>query len=361
MNYKEAMMNIRDLLSTTKEMMASDLHITVGIPPMIRLHGELQALDMPKLKPEDTELLIQELLYNDVLRDKFQEHGEVDFAFGLTELGRYRVNVYRQRGTCAAALRNVATVVPSMESLGLPRPILEELALNTRGLVLVTGPTGSGKSTTLATMVDHINKTRKCHILTLEDPIEYLHKHDQSIVNQREIGIDTKNYAVALRAALREDPDVILVGEMRDIETIATAITAAETGHLVLSSLHTLGASQTVDRIIDVFPSFQQEQIKVQLANMLRGVMSQQLLPRVDNQGRCLAYEIMLNNPAISNLIREGKSYQINSHIQTGGNMGMQSMDSHLVKLYRQGYISLEQVMNHSVTPGEITRLLNVF
>lgn len=353
-------MEVMELLLATKKMGASDLHITVGIPPVLRIHGQLKRLDMPQLKPEDTEKLVKELLYNDILKEKFKKHGEVDFAFGMPDIGRYRVNVYKQRGTCAAALRNVATVIPSMESLGLPRPILQELASNTRGLVLVTGPTGSGKSTTLATMIEYINQTRPCHILTLEDPIEYLHKHDQSIVNQREIGIDTQGYGVALRAALREDPDVILVGEMRDTETIATAITAAETGHLVLSTLHTLGASQTIDRIIDVFPPFQQEQIKVQLANILKGVMSQQLLTRTDTSGRCIAYEIMLSTPAISNLIREGKSYQINSHIQTGGKIGMQTMDSNLMALYKQGHITLDQAINHAFVPGEIKRLLGV-
>lgn len=353
-------MKIEELFLLAKEEGASDIHITVGIPPVIRVHGKLKRLNMLPLKPEDTEELVNQLLYKDTLKSYFKENGEADFAFSLPNIGRYRVNVYRQRGTCAAALRSVATTVPTMESLGLPVAILEELARNTRGLVLVTGPTGSGKSTTLATMIEYINQTRQSHILTLEDPIEYLHKHNQSIVNQREIGIDTQSYAVALRAALREDPDVILVGEMRDIETIATAITAAETGHLVLSTLHTLGASQTIDRIIDVFPPFQQEQIRVQLANILKGVMSQQLLTKVDSKGRAVAYEIMVNTPAISNLIREGKSYQIHSHMQTGGKFGMQTMDESLVRLYKQGQITAQQVINHAFIPAEIKRLLNI-
>jgi len=353
-------MEIQDLLSMTKKMGASDLHITVGIPPVLRIHGELKRLEVPPLMPADTERLVYSLFDEDTLKQRFEEHGEVDFAYGKPNLGRYRVNAYRQRGTCAVALRNVATKVPTMESLGLPSAILQKLAKNTRGLVLVTGPTGSGKSTTLATMIDYINQTRRCHILTLEDPIEYLHKHNKSIVNQREIGIDTKDYGIALRAALREDPDVILVGEMRDTETIATAITAAETGHLVLSTLHTLGASQTIDRIIDVFQPEQQEQIRVQLANLLQGVMSQQLLTNVDARGRSIAYEIMLTTSAISNLIREGKSYQINSHIQTSGKLGMQTMDISLMKLYKQGRITLEQVLNHAFVPGEIKRMLNL-
>lgn len=353
-------MQIEQLLLAAQKVGASDIHITVGIPPVLRLHGELIRLDVPPLKPEDTERLVSQLLQKETVKQHFKEYGEVDFAFSLPNIGRYRVNVYKQRGTCAAALRSVAVTVPTMESLGLPSFILEELSRKTRGLVLVTGPTGSGKSTTLATMIEYINQTRKCHILTLEDPIEYLHKHNQSIVNQREVGIDTKSYDIALRAALREDPDVILVGEMRDIETIATAITAAETGHLVLSTLHTLGASQTIDRIIDVFPPFQQEQIKVQLANILEGVMSQQLLTKIDGQGRVVAYEIMVATPAISNLIREGKSYQIHSHMQTGSKLGMQTMDESLIKLYKQGQITLEQVITHAFMPAEIKRLLNV-
>ncbi|HHX61423.1 MAG TPA: type IV pilus twitching motility protein PilT [Epulopiscium sp.] len=353
-------MEIRDLLLMTKKMEASDLHITAGIPPMLRIHGELKRLEGNPLTPADTERLVYSLFEEDVLKEKFEEAGEVDFAYGKPSLGRYRVNAYRQRGTCALALRNVATNIPTMETLGLPSEILKDLSQNTRGLVLVTGPTGSGKSTTLATMIDYINRTRRCHILTLEDPIEYLHKHNKSIVNQREIGIDTKDYGIALRAALREDPDVILVGEMRDTETIATAITAAETGHLVLSTLHTLGASQTIDRIIDVFPPAQQEQIRVQLANLLQGVMSQQLLTHIDGNGRSVAYEIMLATSAISNLIREGKSYQISSHIQTSGKIGMQTMDANLIKLYKKGKITLEQVLKHSFAPREVKRMLNL-
>lgn len=353
-------MKIDDLLMKIQETGASDLHITVGVPPTLRIHGELMPIsDMPILTPADTKRLAMEVIAKDDLKKQLAENGEVDLAFGIQGFGRYRVNVYMQRGTHAIAMRSVAAEMPSMERLGLPVEILERLSNNTRGLVLVTGPTGSGKSTTLATMIDYINKTRKCHILTLEEPIEFLHTHKMSIVNQREIGADSKTYAASLRAALREDPDVILVGEMRDPETISTAITAAETGHLVLSTLHTLGASQTIDRIIDVFPPHQQDQIRIQLASMLKGVISQQLLPTVDDKGRCLAYETMMSTPAISNLIREGKTFQIGSHIQTGRRQGMQAMDASLVGLYRRGIITMEQVKNHSSVPDEIHRLLN--
>ena len=353
-------MKINDLLTKVQEEGASDLHITVGVPPTLRIHGELvPILDMPNLTADDTKKIAMEIIEKDEMRKELSAKGEVDLAYSSPNLGRYRVNAFKQRGAYAVAMRNVVTEIPSMDSLGLPTEMLQKLASNTRGLVLVTGPTGSGKSTTLATMIDYINRTRKCHILTLEEPIEYLHKHRISIVNQREIGTDSMSYAASLRAALREDPDVILVGEMRDPETISTAITAAETGHLVLSTLHTLGASQTIDRIIDVFPPYQQDQIRIQLASMLKGVMSQQLLIKSDNQGRCLAHEIMINSPAISNLIREGKTFQIGSHIQTGRSQGMQTMDSSLVNLYKQGLITMEQVINHSFVPEEIHRLIN--
>lgn len=351
---------LEDLLTEVEKAGASDLHITAGVPPTLRVNGELVPVaGMPKLTLSETKRLAMEIIADDDLKQELAEKGEVDLAYSKKDFGRYRVNAYMQRGAYAVAMRHVVTGIPSMQSLGLPEEILESLANNTRGLILITGPTGSGKSTTLATMVDYINKTRKCHILTLEEPIEYLHRHRMSIVNQREIGRDSLSYAAGLRAALREDPDVILVGEMRDPETIATAITAAETGHLVLSTLHTLGASQTIDRIIDVFPPYQQDQIRIQLASMLKGVMSQQLLIKADNQGRCLAYEIMMSTPAISNLIREGKTYQIGSHIQTGRRQGMQAMDASLVSLYKQGLITMDQVRNHSFQPEEIHRLIN--
>lgn len=352
-------MDINDLLEIVVEKKASDIHLTVGLPPTLRLHGQLIPLDLPELREPDTRELIGQLLDGKpILMEKFREKGEVDFSYALQNTGRFRVNVYKQRGSWAAALRLVGVQIPTMEELGLPRKILESLADNTRGLILVTGPTGSGKSTTLATIIDYMNQKRKEHILTLEDPIEYLHRHKNSMVNQREIGFDTNNYANALRAALREDPDVILVGEMRDQETIGTAITAAETGHLVLSTLHTIGAAQTIDRIIDVFPPHQQQQIRVQLANILKGVVSQQLLPRCDIKGRCVALEIMIGNAAIANLIREEKTHQIYSQIQTGTLSGMVTMDASIVKHYKEGRISLETASHYAQIRDEFKRLV---
>lgn len=352
-------MDINDLLEIVIEEKASDLHLTVGIPPTVRLNGKLVHLDLPPLAESDTKALIEQLLEGKpIIVERFREKGEVDFSYALKDVGRFRVNVYKQRGRWATALRLVSVDIPTMEELGLPRKILERLADNKRGLILVTGPTGSGKSTTLATMVDYMNKNRYDHILTLEDPIEYLHKHKNSMVNQREIGFDSNTYANGLRAALREDPDVILVGEMRDQETISTAITAAETGHLVLSTLHTIGAPQTIDRIIDVFPSYQQQQVRVQLANILKGVVSQQLLPRSDRQGRCVALEIMITNSAIANLIREEKIHQIYSQIQTGATSGMITMDAFLAKSYKGGKISLEVAYQYAQNREELKRII---
>lgn len=350
------MLSLEDLLKKTLEFGASDLHLTVGIPPTIRKNGRLSTLGEEKLMPSDTEALVRNML-NDEQWRKYQEAGELDLSFSLKGMGRFRVNVYKQRGTCCAAIRMVNLVIPSVEELGLPG-IVTDMSKKTKGMILVTGPTGSGKSTTLALIIDLINKNRDCHILTLEDPIEYLHKHNKSIVNQREIGNDSHSYSAALRAALREDPDVILVGEMRDTETIAIAVTAAETGHLVLSTLHTIGAANTIDRIIDVFPPYQQQQIKVQLSTVIQSVISQQLLPRKDKPGRVPAIEIMVATPAVRNLIREGKTYQINSQIQTGAKFGMQAMDLSLSSLYKKGMISQEDAMTYAMDPDNIMRYM---
>ena len=349
-------MLLEDLLKKALELGASDLHITVGVPPTIRRDGRLSIIDDNKLLPADTEDLVRGML-NDEQWMVYQEVGELDLSFSLQGMGRFRANVYKQRGTCCAAIRMVNLIIPSLDQLGLP-DVVKELAKRTKGLILVTGPTGSGKSTTLASIIDLINKDRDCHILTLEDPIEYLHKHNKSIVNQREIGNDSHSYAAALRAALREDPDVILVGEMRDIETIAIAVTAAETGHLVLSTLHTIGAASTIDRVIDVFPPHQQQQIRVQLSSVLQGVISQQLLVRKDKAGRVAAIEIMVANPAIRNLVREGKTYQINSQIQTGSKFGMQTMDGSIASLYKRGIISQEEALTHAGDQDNLMRYM---
>ncbi len=350
------MLSLEDLLKKTLEFGASDLHLTVGIPPTIRKNGRLSTIGEEKLMPSDTEAYVRSMLNEEQWR-KYQDTGELDLSFALKGMGRFRVNVYKQRGTCCAAIRMVNLVIPSAEELGLPN-IVTDMSKKTKGMILVTGPTGSGKSTTLALIIDLINKNRDCHILTLEDPIEYLHKHNKSIVNQREIGNDSQSYSAALRAALREDPDVILVGEMRDTETIAIAVTAAETGHLVLSTLHTIGAANTIDRIIDVFPPFQQQQIKVQLSTVIQSVISQQLLPRKDKPGRVPAIEIMVATPAVRNLIREGKTYQINSQIQTGAKFGMQAMDLSLASLYKKGIISQEDAMTYAMDPDNIIRYM---
>jgi twitching motility protein PilT len=349
-------MDIEELLRKASELGASDLHITVGVPPTIRQNGRLSTIDTRKLLPTDTEQIVRKLL-NSEQWDKFQEIGEIDFSFSLPGMGRFRANVYKQRGTCCAAIRMVNFTIPSLEKLGIP-DVVKELGKRTKGLILVTGPTGSGKSTTLASVIDMINNERDCHILTLEDPIEYTHKHNKSIVNQREIGNDSHSYAAALRAALREDPDVILVGEMRDTETIAIAVTAAETGHLVLSTLHTIGAASTIDRIIDVFPPHQQQQIRVQLSTVLQGVISQQLLVRKDIPGRAVAVEVMVATPAIRNLIREGKTYQINSQIQTGMKFGMQTMDGSIANLYKKGMISQEEALTHANDQDNLMRYM---
>lgn len=349
-------MLLEDLLKKTMELGASDLHLTVGVAPTIRRNGRLSTIGDEKLTPADTQELIQSML-NEEQWECYQSTGELDLSFSFQGMGRFRANVYKQRGTCCAAIRMVNMSIPTIDELGLPN-IIKDLQKKTKGMLLVTGPTGSGKSTTLAAIIDMINKERDCHILTLEDPIEYLHKHNKSIVNQREIGNDTKSYSAALRAALREDPDVILVGEMRDTETIAIAVTAAETGHLVLSTLHTIGAANTIDRIIDVFPPHQQQQIRVQLSTVIQGVISQQLLPRKDKPGRVAAIEVMVATPAIRNLIREGKTYQINSQIQTGAKFGMQTMDASLANLYKNGVLTQENALMYAADQDNLMRFM---
>ncbi len=335
---------IEQIMGCAKDAGASDVHITVGISPKMRVNGKLMVMPFPVLLPADTKRICDSMM-NDKQKEHFEEKGEWDFSYSIPQMGRYRVNAFRQRGSVAMVLRIVGTMVPTPESLSLPPSVIDLYKMK-RGLVLVTGPTGSGKSTTLASLVGKINMDLDAHIITLEDPIEYLHRHARSIVNQREIGIDATSYDLALRSALREDPDVILVGEMRDLETISTAITAAETGHLVLSTLHTIGAAATIERIIDVFPPHQQEQIRTQLANVLVSVVSQQLVPTVDRRGRVAAFEVMHATPAIRNLIRENKTHQIATSIQTSRRLGMITMDDALVELYMKGKIDRNEALN---------------
>ena len=337
-------MLLKELLDITINKKASDLHLTVGTPPVIRVNGELSVLDYNKLSAEDTERYAKEILGESY--DIYKEEGEIDTSYSIGGIGRFRVNIFTQRNSTAIAIRVIPLKVSTLDELNHPK-VLKSLVEKKRGLVVVTGPTGSGKSTTLAAMINEINATRSSHIVTLEEPIEYLHKHNKSIINQREIGKDTKNYRTALKSALREDPDVILIGEMRDLETISIAITAAETGHLVLSTLHTIGAAKTIDRIIDVFPQHQ-----------LQGIVSQQLLPRKDENGRISALEIMVATPAIQSLIREGKTHQIESLIQTGSKYGMKTMDMALVELYKNNTISEETLYTYAVDKDMVSRLV---
>ena len=343
------MVTIEEIMKTATQAGASDVHITVGIPPKMRVNGNLITMDYPRMMPADTQEVGLSIM-SDIQRERFEERGEYDMSFSIPELGRYRVNIYKQRGSVALALRLVETVVKSAKELGVPDSVID-LYQRKRGLILVTGPTGSGKSTTLAAIIDKINNCRDAHVITLEDPIEYLHQHKMSMVNQREIGLDSESYANALRAALREDPDVILVGEMRDFETISVAITAAETGHLVLSTLHTIGAVSTVDRVIDVFPPHQQQQIRVQLSNVLESIVSQQLIPTADGMSRVAAFEVLHANHAIRNLIREGKTHQIASTMQTNRKMGMITMDEAIRQLYMDGRISRQMAIQFAQDP----------
>jgi twitching motility protein PilT len=385
-------MHIDDLLRQTVDAKASDLHLTVGVPPTVRVWGKLQPLNHPPLTPEDTFQLAYSML-NTFQKQKFEKTWELDLSYAVAGLGRFRVNVYRQRGAVGVACRVIPEVIPSIEELNIPL-VVKDLCRLPRGLILVTGPTGHGKSTTLAAMIDFINSERAAHIVTIEDPIEYVHHHKKSIVNQRELGFDTQSFPNALRAVLREDPNVIMVGEMRDLETIAAALTIAETGHLVFATLHTANASQSIDRIIDVFPPHQQQQIRVQLASVLEAVISQQLLPNaqfvgrreerrvaavaaaargagggmgdgrkghwpsLEEIGRVPAVELMIATPAIRNLIREAKTHQIHTAIQTGAQYGMQTMDQSLFTLYSRRLITLENALARAIYPDELRKMI---
>lgn len=355
---------MEELLQMVFDKDGSDLHIAAGVPPMIRVNGKLAPTDFEPLQPEDTQKLIFSILTNEQ-RKTLEQTWELDCSYGVVGMGRFRVNVYKDKGSYAAALRTIASKIPRFDELGLP-PIVKELIKKPRGLVLVTGPTGSGKSTTLASMLDLINTERAEHILTIEDPIEYVHVSKKSLVNQRELGEDTRSFDNALKAALREDPDVILVGEMRDLETIRLALTAAETGHLVFGTLHTSSASQTVDRVVDVFPPHQQTQIRIQLSNSLVAVLSQTLMPKASSgdmmsrgKGRIMAMEVMIVTPAISNLIREGKTAQIYSAIQTGGKYGMVTLEMCLRDLYLSRQVNFEDAMQKTSRPDDFQKLVS--
>ncbi|MDE7353905.1 MAG: PilT/PilU family type 4a pilus ATPase [Acetatifactor sp.] len=341
-------MNIAELLSIAVDKQASDIFMVAGMPLSYKAEGRIECQEEDKLYPAQIEDLIKELysLAGNRSMKKIQEEGDDDFSFALPRLSRFRANVFRQRGSLAAIIRIITFNLPDYEKLRIPRTIID-VAKMTKGMVLVTGPAGSGKSTTLACIINEINRTRNAHVITLEDPIEYLHRHDKSVVSQREIGTDTESYVTGLRAALRQAPDVILLGEMRDYETIRTAMTAAETGHLVISTLHTIGAANTIDRIIDSFPPQQQQQIRVQISMVMEGVISQQLLPALDGGVRP-AFEIMFFNNAIRNLIRESKIHQIDNVIATSQKEGMVSMDTSLIQMYQKGLISRETAITHS-------------
>jgi twitching motility protein PilT len=350
-------MDLLDILLEVMERDASDLHLGAGAPPVVRINGELEDLDYPRLAPNDTRELVYSILSQDQ-RQRLENDWEIDFSYSVPGKARFRVNAFFQRNALSAAFRLIPMKIPQLEDLGLPQ-ILHDLTRKPRGFVVITGPTGSGKSTTLAAMIDEINTNRREHIITIEDPIEFLHSHKRSHVNQREVGADTSSFNRALKSVLRQDPDIILVGEMRDTETMATALTAAETGHLVFATLHTQDASQTIDRIIDVFPPHQQAQIRVQLASTLMGVCTQQLLPTADGRGRCVACEVLIPTPAIRHLIREGNTHQIPSAIQTGALHNMQTMDAALADLVRKGRITRELAMNRCSSPDTFERLLS--
>ncbi len=349
--------HIDELLHIVVDRNASDLHLCANSEPIIREDGALKKLNFEKFTPQQTQRMMYDILSDENI-NKFETTLELDFSYALPRRARFRVNLYRDRGACASAFRLIPQRIPTVRDLNLP-PVLEQLTDKPRGLILVTGPTGSGKSTSLAAMINHINIHRALHIITIEDPIEYLHSHKVSVINQRELGGDTRSFANALRSSLREDPDVLLVGEMRDIETIQLAITAAETGHLVFATLHTNNCAESIDRMIDVFPPGQQEQIRVQLANNIQAVIAQQLLPRAGAPGRVPAVEVMIASPAIRNLIRENKTHQIPSMIQTSAAHGMIAMDQSLRDLYLKGFVTLEEAMLRAQNVDELKKMIN--
>ena len=350
------LVKLEEVLRLAIEMNATDIHVQVGLPPMFRVRGKLVAHKSDALTAKQCEALIFSIMSEDQ-KKTFRQRLDCDFSYGVPELARFRINVFRQRASVAAAFRRIPYLIPELEQLGLPPGVLDLIKLK-RGLVLVTGATGQGKSTTLASLLDRMNQERQLHIVTLEDPLEYLFQHKSSIVVQREVGIDTLSFASALRASLREDPDVILVGEMRDVPTIEAALTAAETGHLVFATLHTKTPAQGIDRIVDVFPPHQQQQARVLLANVLHAVLTQQLIPRKDGEGIALAMEMLMVSPAIRNLIREGKTFQIQTLLQTGASSGMLTMENSLKGLVEKGWISVEDAIEHCFDPKEMARLL---
>ena len=345
------------ILKTAIEEGASDVHITVGIPPKMRVNGTLKEMEKyERLMPPDTKA-IADAIMGERQRELLEERGQIDTSYSIRDVGRFRVNIFRQRGSYALAIRLVATRVPDPATLGIPQPVID-LYKQESGLVLVTGPTGHGKSTTLAALIDLINNNRDAHVITLEDPIEFLYRHNKSIINQREIGLDAHNYSDALRAALREDPNVIMVGEMRDAETMGTAITAAETGHLELSTLHTLGAANSVDRIIDVFPEQKQQQIRIQLASVLTAIISQQLIPTADGETRAAAFEVLFATTAVRSQIREGKAHQLATTIQTSKEHGMITMDDSILHLYQNKIITADKALQYALNPDVLKNKL---
>lgn len=352
-------MEIAELLKLCVERDASDLHLAVGRPPVLRIDGRLLNVEGPPLSAADCRRLIYGVL-TDLQKQKFEEGKELDFSLSISHISRFRVNVHYQRGSVAAAFRVISSTIRGFEDLHLPVKVCERLARRPSGLILITGPTGSGKSTTLAAIVDLINNERDCHIITIEDPIEYLHQHKRALIEQREVHEDTLSFANALKYVLRQDPDVILVGEMRDHETIHAALTAAETGHLVFSTLHTVDVAQTIDRIIDVFPPHQQEQIRVQLAGTIEGVLCQTLLPSASGRGREISVEVLIGTDGVRNLIREGKTHQIYTQIEAGGGMGMQTMDRAIADLYKRGKITKECAMLNARKLDEMKRHMQV-